>query len=163
VTERLAEHARKSLSDHLEAFKTVLEGKGNTAKHVAVTLSDCRQIIRECGFSSPRDLDPVKVSKWVTQQKSGGCAARTINRKVGALKSFTRWLLVDGRLRTDPMIQVRKLNVQADRRRERRALTDPEVSRLIYAAETGSAVFRMSGPGPRDALPPRRGHGSEGL
>lgn len=145
VAERLADQGRTTLGVHLDAFKIVLEGKGDTAKHVAVTLSDCLCILDACGFALPADLDSVKVSKWVTEQRKA-LAPRTINRKLGAFKSFSRWLWETERIRTDPMVQVHKLNGQADRRVRRRALDDDEIARLLCAAEQGPDVSGMTGP-----------------
>jgi len=151
VAERLADHGRVTLSDHLDAYEAVLEGKGNTADHIRTTLSACRSILDACGFVFPGDLDPVKVSRWVTRERKGtegreAPAARTINRKLGAFKGFSHWLWETGRIRTDPMVQVHKLNAQTDRRIRRRALTDDEIARLMEAAENGPEVMGMAGP-----------------
>ncbi len=152
VAERLADHGRVTLSDHLDAYEAVLEGKGNTADHIRTTLSACRSILDACGFVFPGDLHPVKVSRWVTRERKGtegreAPAARTINRKLGAFKGFSHWLWETGRIRTDPMVQVHKLNAQSDRRIRGRALTDDEIVRLLDAAENGPEVMGVSGPG----------------
>jgi len=144
VTERLAEHGKVTLTSHLDAFEAVLTGKGNTADHIATTLSACRCILNACGFVYPGDLESVKVSRWVTRQRSTS-APRTINRKLGALKSFSRWLWETGRIHVDTMVQVHRLNARADRRRTRRALTDDEIRRLLEAAERGPDVLGMTG------------------
>jgi len=87
----------------------------------------------------------------VTRERKGtegreAPAARTINRKLGAFKGFSHWLWETGRIRTDPMVQVHKLNAQTDRRIRRRALTDDEIARLMEAAENGPEVMGMAGP-----------------
>jgi len=156
VVERLAEHGQKHLSEHLSDFKAMLEGKGNTVGHVAIVMSDCRHLFEGCGFVLPDDLEAVRVSRWVTRERALPVepkqgerkrpAARTINRKLGSLKAFTRWLWETGRIRNDPMVQVRKLNARTDRRLRRRAPTDDEIARLILAAERGPVVKAMSGP-----------------
>ena len=156
VAERLADHSLTPLTTHLEAYRAVLEGKGDTADHIATTVSACRAIIAACGFVFPSDLDPVAVSRWVTGQRKPpkatgdgkerkAPAPRTINRKLGALKSFSRWLWETERIRTDPMVQVHKLNGQTDRRRRRRAFTEDEIGRLLAAAEHGPDVMGMAG------------------
>ena len=63
-----------------------------------------------------------------------------------AAKSFTRWLVRDRRTPFDPLAHVSRLNVRADRRHDRRALSADEFTRLIEAARAGKTVESMSGP-----------------
>jgi len=130
-----------------------MRGKGGTEAHVKRTLSFIRDFMETCGFTTPSNLDATKVADYILDLRRGNekgkrkpLSARTINARLTALKSLTRWLFRDGRMRTDPMMQVGKLNVRTDRRHERRALDDEELVRLIQAAERGPDVLGISGP-----------------
>jgi site-specific recombinase XerC len=77
-----------------------------------------------CRFKKLADLDAVRVAACVTDLKRDGppskeggkkrrpLSARAVNARLTALKSFTRWLFRTERMRTDPMIQVAKLNAK---------------------------------------------------
>ena len=143
--EKLARSESLPLKDHLADFETAMRGKGVTAKHLATTLACIRMITDACSFERPLDLDPVEVSAYVADLKRKGAGSRTVNARLTALKSFTRWLFRTERMRTDPMMQVAKLNAKTDRRHERRALADEEVVRLLQAADRGPRVGRMTG------------------
>jgi len=161
VAERLVEAARIPLTAHLEDFRAMLEGKGNTAKHVSMTVADCKEVLAACGFVYPPDLCPVKLARYVTELKTNGRPARvkkrraerppeglsprSINRRLTAVKGFVHWLCVTERVRTDPLQQVAKLNARVDRRKVRRALSDDGIVRLVAAAENGAPVLGMGG------------------
>ena len=146
VAERLAGAAGIPRTAHLEDFRAMMEGEGDTPNHVRRTAADCAAILNACGFQFPPDRCPMKLARHVAELKADGLSARTINRKLTTIKALARWLFITGRLRTDPLLQVAKPNVRADRRKLRRALTDDEIARLIAAAESGGAVLGMEGP-----------------
>ena len=144
--EKLSRSEAQPLAEQLEAFAATMTGKGAAPKHVSSTVSYIRTMSEACGFSKPADLDAAKVSAHVVDLKRQGKSARAINARLTALKSFARWLFRTERMRTDPMMQVGKLNSKADRRHQRRALGDDELARLIRAAEQGPEVLGMNGP-----------------
>jgi len=144
--EKLAQSESQPLKEHLADFEGTMRGKGVTAKHLAATLSCIRMISDACCFRRPADLDPARVSAYVADMRRKGTGARTINARLTALKSFARWLFRTERMRTDPMMQVAKLNARTDRRHERRAMADDEVARLLHAAESGSVFRGLTGP-----------------
>jgi len=143
--EKLAISESAPLKGHLADFESMMRAKGVTAKHVGNTLTGIRLVIAACGFRKPMDFDPVRVSAYMADARRKGTGARTINARLTALKSFTRWLFRTERMRTDPMMQVAKLNARIDIRRQRRALTDEEVTRLLLAATRGPVKCGMPG------------------
>jgi len=146
TAEKLAANGAMPLEAHIGAFEATLRAKGDTEEHVRRTLSFIRSLAKACGFEQLADLDAPKVSAHVGHLKRKGMGARSINARLTAFKSLTAWLHKTERLRTDPMKQVAKLNTRADRRRQRRALSDEELARLLHAAENGPAVMGVAGP-----------------
>ena len=144
--EKLAQWESLPLKDHLADFENAMRARGVTTKHLAATLGCIRMVSDACGFQRPLDLDPARVSAYVAGVRRKGTGARTINARLTAFKAFTRWLFRTERMRTDPMMQVSKLNARTDRRRERRALADDEVVRLLQAAERGHVFRKLTGP-----------------
>ncbi len=74
-----------------------------------------------------------------------GRSPRTVNWHRAALRGFGRWLTIEGRLRSDPLLRLGRLDEQTDLRRVRRALDDDELAILIDAAEHGPARFGLGG------------------
>ncbi len=70
---------------------------------------------------------------------------QTSNHYLRAAKQFTRWLKKSRRVDEDPLADVPMLNVQTDRRHDRRALHPEELARLIAAADAGQSVESVTG------------------
>jgi len=156
--DRLAQFRRIPLTDHLDGteksdgtrkpdgFKAYLEAKGNTAKHVMEKIACIRQVAGACSFKTPADIDSLRVSAYVSDLCAQGKGAVRINNILTHFKSFTRWMLTQGRIAVDPMVQVSKLNAKVNRRHERRALTDAEIVRLLDVTAGGPVRFGLTGP-----------------
>jgi integrase len=143
--EKLARSESLPLKAHLADFESAMRARGVTSKHLTATVGCIRVIMGACGFQRPVDLDPARVSAYVTDMRRRGDGARTINGRLTAFKAFTRWLFRTERMRTDPMMQVAKLNARTDRRRERRALGEEEITRLFQAAARGPVSGGLTG------------------
>ena len=149
--ERLSHSEALPLANHLAAFVAMMQGKGVTEGHVKRTEAFIKGVVEACGFETAGYLDAAKVSAHVADLKAKGKHARAINARLTAIKSFTRWLFRTEQMRTDPMMQVPKLNAKADRQHVRRALTDDELARLIAAAQAGPAWSWRQGNGKEGA------------
>jgi excisionase family DNA binding protein len=62
------------LVDHLVDYRIALEGKGDTSRHVDLTVSRIRALLDGCGFTVFADVDPVIASEWLTARRRDGCA-----------------------------------------------------------------------------------------
>ena len=144
--EKLAISESAPLKGHLADYENALRAKDVTAKHLNVTLHYIREVTAACHFGKPLDFEPARVSAYVAGLKGRGAGARAINARLTAVKSFTRWLFRNERMRTDPMMQVAKLNARTDRRHQRRAFSDEELARLIRMAESGPEFRKLTGP-----------------
>jgi integrase len=156
--ESLAEHGRTLLGAHLDDYRVMLEGKTNTAKYVSYTVESCKELLADCGFTTPLDVDAVRVADWIKKAQAGELPKRageeerpklslqSINHKVASFKGFAAWLFAIGRLRSNPLVLLHKLNADLARTRKRRALTDDEIARLLTAAEAGPTIRGVSGP-----------------
>ncbi len=80
--------------------------------------------------------------------EASGMAARTRNRHLSAISAFANCCVETDRLSRNPLERVRKANEGAGRRRQRRAMTEDEIGRLLAAA--GRRPLR-------DAMTVRRG------
>src|SRR5690606_28124728 len=55
--EKLADHRRSPIDEHLEAFERMLSAATNTEKHVRQSMSRLRKVISGCGVTLLADLD----------------------------------------------------------------------------------------------------------
>ncbi len=140
AAERMAAHSRRSLADHVADYRTFLTAKGNTAEHTDLTEARIEQAGQNAGWKTIADIDAATLSLHVERVRANGRGHATINHHLRAVKGFTRWLMTNHRLARDPLVGVKMLNVSTDRRRERRALDDDELARLLAAAGANESV-----------------------
>ena len=149
-----ADWAAVSISEHVTDWVTSLEGKGRTPGHCASTHRMISRITQECRFVRLADLSRPRLEKWLAALHETGAGARTLNAYATAAVSFGNWLVRDGRLPLNPFAGIEKRNIKADRRYERRALTETELAKLLDAARRRPLHDRMH---------KNRGEGAAGL
>ena len=171
----VADHADTPIAEHAEAYVAHLarkRGRGahrtTSAGHVENVERDLKAAVAECGFKRLRDLHRDAVAAWVARllelpdtpvvDADGSVlvprrpAARTINAKLGTLTAWGNWLVDTGRLTVNPFARLGKsagVDESGDIRRQRRALTEAELRRLLTVArlrpiaEYGRATVRV--------------------
>jgi hypothetical protein len=112
---KFADADRKLLTEHLADYENKLKAKGNTAKHILGVKSYINIIFEECDFEYPSDVDSDILNEHIKALKQAGTGDRTINAKLTAIKSFTRWMRKTKKLRYDPLEDVEKLNADTDK------------------------------------------------
>lgn len=135
IIEEHCASASLPIADHIADWYESMIAQGCTVKHAKESASDIREIAAWCGWNVISDIQPIRFVHWINTRKAAGLSAQRINHKITRTKTFCNWLIRNGRMTHSPVAHVAKLNVQADRRRIRRALTVEEAGALIAAAE----------------------------
>ena len=142
---KIQEHRERSISDHLEAYKTSLEAKNNTKNHVKVQISRVQKLLSACSVKTIDDLDGGKIintlSSWRSRKKKS-ISMGSSNHYLIAIKGFTRWLWQEKRSPEDVFCNLRKLNSQTDRRRVRRAMTEEQTKTLLSVTAESRKTYR---------------------
>jgi len=129
--DQIAAHQQTPISEHFGAFMHHMLAKGDTKKHREATRSCLNRLAGECSFRRLADLDRQALEQWLSGQTGSGMSARTRNAYQTAMVSFCNWCVQVHRLAANPFAGMPKANEKADRRRERRALTEDELRRLL--------------------------------
>ncbi len=125
-----------SLAAHLADFRAQMEGRRLSRNHVNVTVRYLELLFEACRFKRLSELSRQKVENWLgSEVRNQRMGARVHNAYIEALTNFGNWALRQGRTTVNPFGGLRKLNVKADPKRPRRALTLHEVQQLIEAAQ----------------------------
>jgi len=144
----------RKLTEHLDDFAKHLEDKGDCPKHISQVMGRARRLLlQDCRFKLLADINANKVhgqlkamQQDTTEQR--GISAQTRNFYLQAVKQFCRWCVEEDppRAVSNPLATLKHLNVETDRRHDRRALTLDELLRLLAAANNGPVRCGMSGP-----------------
>lgn len=121
-----------------------------------------REWIAETKAMALRDLDAARIARSLSGLKERGLAARTVNRRLQAVRQFARWCLSVRRLPYDPLASLEPLNEETDRRHVRRALSTEELERL-YDAAAGRPLAAATRKRVKTGVAPRARAGLEAL
>ena len=134
---------RKPLAAHLDDFRRHLDAKNNTGKHVRQTVHRLTTAFDGCGFRRLADLSATRLSAWLKEQRDAeAIGLKTTNYYLAAAKQFGTWLVRDRRCPENPFVHLTGLNAKTDVRRERRSLSDEEISLLLKATEKSGDSYR---------------------
>ena len=93
-----------------------------------------RSLAAECSFTTLADLRRETLERWLNAQTQAGMGARTRNSYLGSLLAFCNWCVETDRLTVNPFTAVTKANEKADPRRQRRAMDERELVKLLAVA-----------------------------
>ena len=123
----------KPLKEHLQDFKNSIAAGSSTAQAKQVT-SRAKRVINGCKFRYMNDIEPVKVERWLSQQRQDDTSKQMSNFLLAAIKQFCKWLVDNGIAKDNPLKILKELPIaEEDIIHPRRALTTDEVRRLISA------------------------------
>ena len=127
----------EGLSEYLDNFEQSLINKDNTAKHVRLTMSRVRTVVKGCNYTTLDDIDADAAERFVIEHcNKDKLGHRTYNHYLQALDSFGNWLSHPKRrvLERNPFAGIPRRNTQTDIRRKRRALSPEEITKVINTA-----------------------------
>ena len=146
LTDPFAQHAKTSLTEHLNDFERHLEAKENTPRYIKLKVGRVRDALTNVPLVLASDIASGPIERWLAQKRQDGLSARTVNFYLSAIKSFTKWMLRDERIARDSLAHMTsKLPVATDVRRKRRSLSSKEFGRLIQATRTGEPFRSLDG------------------
>lgn len=125
-----------------DAFR---EANGLSIKGRLVSLLQCKKIVEGCGFRTPSEISEAKMIDFLQGLTARGKSARTRNQYLVSFRTFINWLVKKDVLAKNPLLNIMLLNEQADRRHERRALTEDEIAKLLEATRTGDVHHGLTG------------------
>ena len=133
----VADHQLTPLVGHIADFIAYLRGRETSSVRVANMEAQFLRVNTDCEFKQLADLNEAKLTAWLVEQAAGKgkMSAATRNEYRKAFVGFCNWCLRSRRLSFNPLAHVPKANEKADPRRQRRALTEAELVRLLTVAQ----------------------------
>lgn len=93
-----------------------------------------RRLTRELALEALRDIRRDKLEPWFAKALSEGMTARTRNYYRESILLFGNWLTETKRIRGHDLVGIPNADRRLDPRRQRRALTPDEITRLLDIA-----------------------------
>lgn len=142
-----AEKAAKSkpVVEHLAEWRASLEAKGASSKHIRITTSNATRVLT--GVTSIEQISAAAVEGHLAKLAKQDYSIQTRNLHLASAKAFCNWLVAEERLPRNPLARLRRGNAKADRRHDRRAMTQEEFAALLKAAGDSTQKVRgVAGP-----------------
>jgi integrase len=143
------EHRKAPIQTHLDAYAVHLRSKGVSAKHHVETMRRLKAVIEACKVKTLAGLRPEAVERFLAllgeaddENGKKGASARTRNTYRTSAKAFSKWCLKTRRLGEDVLVSLDPATGEA--RRQRRALTDDELARLLQAARERPVIEALT-------------------
>ncbi len=149
IVDPAAAQLARAIDEHAQEYRASLLAKGRSERHANDTVRNVNRVVNACRLKLLSELQNAgeAIENYLADRREAGSSHRTVNADLVAVRSFCRWLIARKRMHRDPTVGQERLNVEEDRRRERRPLTDEESRRLIETTQRSPRVFRgLSGP-----------------
>ena len=129
-----ADHQATPVADHFAAYLTHQQSREVSERHLRDVDRIGNRMLRDCALGTLRDIRPEVVERWLAARLSDGMAARTRNIHLQAVRGFCKWCVQTERLASNPLARIAKADEKSDRRRQRRAMTEAELLKLLQVA-----------------------------
>ncbi len=129
----------------MESYLKHLRQRDVSEKQLENLKPRLEKTIEACEFAYVTDIAGQPVEDYLAKRREAGLAKQTSNHYRQAMHQFCRWLCKRSLIKANPISEIPKLNVDTDRRHDRRAISVDEFQRLIIAAENGKSVQAIDG------------------
>jgi integrase len=171
---------RTAIADHVADYAAYLEQEKKHPDYIKTLKRRLLEIFKACKFERLADLQADPIRSWLSTESeprsldSIGRSPAVLNGYVEAVVAFGYWLtgkrvrgkksnqLGGKRLAQNPFAGLGKFDVESDRRRMRRALTEADLTRLLFVtrwrplAEYGRETEKRTGSDRPDNAASRR-------
>lgn len=136
------EQKKAPIEDHTTAYATYLRNRGVSHKHHSETLRRLKTVLEACKVRTLLDVRLESVEQFLADAGDTGASARTRNTYRSSAKAFVKWCVKTRRLSDDLLANLE--SVSGDPRRQRRALTNEELGRLLRSARERPVTEAMT-------------------
>jgi integrase len=140
-----AAQARQPIDVHVKDFRKHMQAAARDKGHVVSTIRYVQRVAEACKWKCPANMSASDLVGYSADLMAKGQSHRTCQAAITAVKAFSKWLVVNGRLGADPLTGVPRPSPETDRRRVRRFLLPQEWRHLDAAARSGPVRDGLSG------------------
>jgi integrase len=138
----LRDGALKPIVEHLVEHLAYLKSQGVTRKHLALTRNRILRLCGACSWRLLRDISADGFSGWAAKQTALG--PKTRNAYLSHISGFLTWLESNGRIVHNCLKVVPKAETRGKERVSRRALTQPQITKLIQTEGGRGLVYFLA-------------------
>ena len=125
------EAAQATLETHLRDFVCDLKAKGRNPQYVNEMENKLTLLAADCCWRQIRDVTADSFVRWRSRQDK---SPKTLNEYLASAKGLLNWMVKHGRMMTNTLAVVQKVETRGREVRPRRAYADAEIKALLGVA-----------------------------
>ena len=133
--------AQSSFTKHIQDFIGDLRAKGRNQRYVIEMEFKLTALANDCGWHQVKDVTADSFVKWRSAQIK---AKKTLNEYLGTAKGLLNWMMRQGRIATNPLMSVQRVETRGMEVFRRRAYTDEEMGALLNVAGPQRVLYMMA-------------------
>lgn len=146
IRDTYTDEAERPIAEHIAEWLEAVEANGTGQDQLDLLAVRVKHLAALAGWKRVPDITPETcLAALAKLQRGQNLSAQTRNHYLSHAKQFARFLWENKRLRDHPLLRLRKVKVEADRRHDRRVPTDDEVQRLFWSARRQPDRLGMTG------------------
>ncbi len=133
--------AQRYLAEHLNDYEADLLKRGRAGRGgrgARLLKSRILRLLNDCGWKLAGSITADTFIAWRNRQTD---SARTLNHYLQGMISFLNWMERVGRIKTNPLKFVNKVDERGKKTRVRRAFTDEELRKLIEGSGPRGIIY----------------------
>ena len=133
--------AQRPLTAHLNEYEADLVRRGRAGRGgrgASLLKARIVRLMNDCRWKLAGNVTPDSFTTWRNQHKA---AARTLNHYLQGMISFLNWMERVGRIKTNPLKHVPKVDERGQKKRVRRAFSDEELVKLIAGSGPRGIIY----------------------
>ncbi len=130
----ISDHQATALVAHFADYLVNMQSRNLSKSHISEVTRYLHSLADECNFTRLADVTRSRFDRWMVRRREEDTGARTLNCFRAAWIGFLNWCVDDSRLTANPLAGVPQADEKADRRRQRRSMTETELQRFLYVA-----------------------------
>ncbi len=136
VEAAVSDHQSAAIADHFASYHAHLEAAGVSQMYRDNVRRQLDRLADDCSFGGLADMSQESMERWLASRAREGMGARTRNTYLVTANGFSNWCVDPNvrRMASNPFAGVAKANEKADPRRQRRAMTEAELTKLLDVA-----------------------------
>ena len=123
--------AHATLTKHIQDFIGDLKAKGRNQQYIDEMENRLALLATECTWQQVNDVTSDSFIHWRTRQAK---SPKTLNEYLASAKGLLNWMVAHGRVASNPLAAVQKVETRGREVRPRRAYTDEEIISLLKVA-----------------------------
>ncbi|GHV09206.1 hypothetical protein AGMMS50229_18940 [Campylobacterota bacterium] len=137
---------KKPIQTHLDDYEQHLKTKNNEPRYIQEVIGKIKRCIEYNQWKRISQIKVTEVENFLLYlREEEGLSIQTSNHYLKSLKAFGNWLVKNQRNKTNVINGIATLNVQTDRRHDRRPMSMDEFLRILHVAETGPPAVGLTG------------------